>query len=304
MLFRSAATGNALDDRWRDTGEGALVWGYWPSLGNQAQTWNLQAPEARTIEDGTYRVLSTLNPRLAMNTSASGSQMNAGAEAIRFERDASTGYYRLSKNGLELTAKGNTACMAKPNGSGAQLWKVRAVDGGYAIVNAANNMAIDAKWCTAAEGSEVWLYSANETAAQTWALAGIGSPAVADGAYSIMSVIDGTAGISASEQGCEMSQAPTRFEFGCSNKTGFYEITADGKALTMEGAVLSLTSPDGSASQMWSVTAVEGGYAIVNAATGNALDDRWRDTGEGALVWGYTSSLGDPAQTWAFVKAA
>lgn len=120
-------------------------------------------------------MLSTLNLRLAMNTSASGSQMNAGAEAIRFERDASTGYYRLSKNGLELTAKGNTACMAKPNGSGAPLWKVRAVD-------------------------------------------------------------------------C-----------GC---------------------------------------------AIVNAATGNALDDRWRDTGEGALVWGYASSLGDPAQTWAFVKAA
>lgn len=119
-----------------------------------------------------------------------------------------------------------------------------------------------------------------------------------------MSVIDGTAGISASEQGCEMSQAPTRFEFGCSNKTGFYEIRADGKALTMEGPVLSLTSPDGSAPQMWSVTAVEGGYAIVNAATGNALDDRWRVTGEGALVWGYASSLGDPAQTWAFVKAA
>lgn len=35
-------------------------------------------------------------PRLVMNTSASGSQMNAGAEAIRFERNASTGYYRLS----------------------------------------------------------------------------------------------------------------------------------------------------------------------------------------------------------------
>ena len=101
-------------------------------------------------------MLSTLNPRLAMNTSASGSQMNAGAEAIRFERDASTGYYRLSKNGLEVTAKGNTACMAKPNGSGAQLWKVRAVDCGCAIVNAATGNALDDRWRDTGEGALVW----------------------------------------------------------------------------------------------------------------------------------------------------
>ena len=101
-----------------------------------------------------------------------------------------------------------------------------------------------------------------------------------------------------------MTKAPRALYFKFDAFTARYSITANGKALTMTGAELSLTEPDGSTSQQWSLVEAGGGYAIVNAATGNALDDRWRDTGEGALVWGYASSLGDPSQTWAFVKAA
>ena len=44
--------------------------------------------------------------------------------------------------------------------------------------------------------------------------------------------------------------------------------------------------------------AIAGGYSIVDAGTRRAPDDRWRDTGAGALVWGFGSNPGDPAQTW------
>ena len=127
---------------------------------------------------------------------------------------------------------------------------------------------------------------------------------IPDGSYKIMSTIDAASGVAISESSCSMTKAPRALYFKFDASTARYSITANGKALTMTGAELSLTGPDGSTSQQWSLVEAGGGYAIVNAATGNALDDRWRDTGEGALVWGYASSLGDPAQTWAFVKAA
>ncbi len=126
---------------------------------------------------------------------------------------------------------------------------------------------------------------------------------IPNGAYKIMSTISKSMGISASENGCTMSSAAGCFEFRFDPGTGLYRLIATGgKALAMAGSGLSLTTPNGSPEQQWSITAVGDGYAIVNAATGNALDDRWRDTGEGALVWGYAPSLGDPAQTWVFLR--
>ena len=297
----NAASGNAIDDRWRDTSEGALVWGYGSSLGDQAQTWTLKAPEEQTIEDGEYRILSGLDSRMAVKVSDFGCTLKSSAEAIRFERDDATGYYKLSKGDLSLTADGSTAYLAKPNGKGTQLWKVGEAEDGYTITNAANGMALDAKWCAAAEGSEVWLYSTNATKAQTWYLKKPETRAVADGFYNIMSTINGIAGVSASEFGCTMSQTPCAFRFEYFTETGLYRITISGKALKMSGANIFLAKTDGAPNEQWSVVRVDGGYALINAASGNAVDDRWRNTNEGALIWGYGSSLGDQAQTWALV---
>ena len=69
----------------------------------------------------------------------------------------------------------------------------------------------------------------------------------------------------------------------------------------MSGANIFLAKTDGAPNEQWSVVRVDGGYALINAASGNAVDDRWRNTNEGALIWGYGSSLGDQAQTWALV---
>ena len=121
---------------------------------------------------------------------------------------------------------------------------------------------------------------------------------VPDGAYRIVSTIDPSSGVAATASGCSMSKAPTALRFAYDEGTGLYTATAGGLALAMSGSDVSLAAPDGSASQRWELVASAGGYSLVNAGTGRALDDRWRDTGAGALVWGFGSNPGDPAQTW------
>lgn len=119
-----------------------------------------------------------------------------------------------------------------------------------------------------------------------------------DGAYRIVSTIDPSSGVAATASGCSMSKAPTVLHFAHDEGTGLFTATAGGLALAMSGSDVSLAAPDGSASQRWELVATAGGYSLVNAGTGRALDDRWRDTGAGALVWGFGSNPGDPAQTW------
>ena len=121
---------------------------------------------------------------------------------------------------------------------------------------------------------------------------------VPDGAYRIVSTIDPSSGVAATASGCSMSKSPTVLRFACDEGTGLFTATAGGLALAMSGSDVSLAAPDGSASQRWELVASAGGYSLVNAGTGRALDDRWRDTGAGALVWGFSSNPGDPAQTW------
>lgn len=121
---------------------------------------------------------------------------------------------------------------------------------------------------------------------------------IPDGAYRIVSTIDPSSGVAATASGCSMSKFPTVLHFACDEGTGLFTATAGGLALAMSGSDVSLAAPDGSASQRWELVASAGGYSLVNAGTGRALDDRWRDTGAGALVWGFSSNPGDPAQTW------
>lgn len=121
---------------------------------------------------------------------------------------------------------------------------------------------------------------------------------IPDGAYRIVSTIDPSSGVAATASGCSMSKSPTVLHFACDEGTGLFTATAGGLALAMSGSDVSLAAPDGSASQRWELVASAGGYSLVNAGTGRALDDRCRDTGAGALVWGFSSNPGDPAQTW------
>lgn len=121
---------------------------------------------------------------------------------------------------------------------------------------------------------------------------------IPDGSYKIMSTIDTGSGVAISESGCSITKTPRALYFKFDPSTAHYSITSSGMALTLDNNEVSLSKPDGSARQQWSLVKAADGYSLVNAETGRALDNRWRDTSEGALVWGYASSLGDPAQTW------
>ena len=124
----------------------------------------------RIIDDGAYRVASSLDGGMAVAASASGCSLSSGAGALTFERDAATGLYRISSGGALLTESGDRAVLAGPDGSASQLWRVSACEGGYAIVSA-SGMALDDYAQSTAEGNRVWLYSPNGTAAQAWLFA-------------------------------------------------------------------------------------------------------------------------------------
>ena len=258
----------------------------------------------RTLDDGDYRLTSALDCRMAVSAGASGCSLSASGPALSFAYDEATGLYRLTRGGLALTAYGGSAALAEPDGSASQLWRVEARGGGWSITSAASGMALDCKWCDTSEGAEVWLYPANGSAAQSWALAAPEARAVPDGPYRVMSSLDSTMGIVAGRESSAMSSVPRALHFKYNEGSGLYTITSGGQALEMDGAVLKLAEPDGTARQLWRVVAVDGGYALVNHGTRYAVDAKWRATHEGAEVWGFGTTLGDAAQTWLLTSPA
>lgn len=125
----------------------------------------------RVIEDGAYRVASSLDAGMAVSASASGCSLSSGAGALSFERDAATSPYRISSGGALLTESGDRAALAEADGSASQLWRVSACEGGYVEVDD-SGMALDDYAQSTAEGNRVWLYAPNGTAAQAWLLSG------------------------------------------------------------------------------------------------------------------------------------
>ena len=165
----SRSTGLALDVYCRSTREGGLVWLYEPN-GTDAQAWALEAPAARTVEDGEYLLASALDPRMAVSAAASGCSLSASAGAIGFSYDEATGCYRLTSGGMALTATGASAALREPDGSASQLWRVEACGGGWSVTSRSTGLALDVYCRSTREGGLVWLYEPNGTDAQAWAL--------------------------------------------------------------------------------------------------------------------------------------
>ena len=120
---------------------------------------------------------------------------------------------------------------------------------------------------------------------------------LADGRYRVLSSIDGSWGLLATASGCTMSGTPLAFDFACDEESGFYRVSLGGMSLAMSGSEVSLARPDGTGAQLWAVVESAGGHSLVNAESGLAVDDKWRQTYAGAQVWGYEAN-GSDAQTW------
>ena len=123
----------------------------------------------RTVEDGSYRLVTSLGGEIAAFASASGCVLSHSAGALDFERDAATRLYRISAGGKLLTESASAAVLADADGSASQLWRVSPCKRGYTVTSS-SNLAFDDHCASRAEGNLVWLYGPNGSAAQAWRL--------------------------------------------------------------------------------------------------------------------------------------
>ena len=123
-----------------------------------------------------------------------------------------------------------------------------------------------------------------------------------DGAYRVASAVDRSMAVAASASGCSITSGPASLSFERDAATGLYRISSGGALLTESGSAAVLADADGSASQLWRVSAREGGWSI-SSASGLALDLRSRGTWEGNEVWLYAAN-GTQAQAWSLEDTA
>lgn len=118
-----------------------------------------------------------------------------------------------------------------------------------------------------------------------------------DGPYRLATALDDRMAVSASASGCSLSSDAGALYLERDGATGPYRISSGGLLLTESGNRAVLAEADGSASQLWRVSALGGGRHSFTSASGLALDDRGQRTSEGNTVWLYEPN-GGPAQAW------
>ena len=255
----------------------------------------------RVFDDGPYRLATALDDRMAVSASASGCSLSSDAGALHLERDGATGLYRISSGGLLLTESGNRAVLAEADGSASQLWRVSALGGGRHSFTSASGLALDDRGQRTSEGNTVWLYEPNGGPAQAWLLADPAIPRTVEGGpYRLATALDDRMAVSASASGCSLSSDAGALHLERDGATGLYRISSGGLLLTESGNRAVLAEADGSASQLWRVSALGGGRHSFTSASGLALDDRGQRTSEGNTVWLYEPN-GGPAQAWVLI---
>lgn len=119
-----------------------------------------------------------------------------------------------------------------------------------------------------------------------------------DGSYRLAAALDARMAVSASASGCSLSSGAGALSLERDGATGLYRVSSGGLMLTESGNRAVLAEADGSASQLWRVSALGGGRYSFTSASGLALDDRGQRTSEGNTVWLYEPNGGGHAQAW------
>ena len=118
-----------------------------------------------------------------------------------------------------------------------------------------------------------------------------------DGSYRLAAALDARMAVSASASGCSLSSGAGALSLERDGATGLYRVSSGGLMPTESGNRAVLAEADGSASQLWRVSALSGGRYSFTSASGLALDDRGQRTSKGNTVWLYEPN-GGPAQAW------
>lgn len=162
-------------------------------------------------------------------------------------------------------------------------WKVQ---GAKAELTAASNVS--------KESNSKW--SARYDLAAKYRIATL-EKVIDDGSYRLAAALDARMAVSASASGCSLSSGAGALSLERDGATGLYRVSSRGLMLTESGNRAVLAEADGSASQLWRVSALGGGRYSFTSASGLALDDRGQRTSEGNTVWLYEPN-GGPAQAW------
>lgn len=162
-------------------------------------------------------------------------------------------------------------------------WKVQ---GAKAELTAASNVS--------KESNSKW--SARYDLAAKYRIATL-EKVIDDGSYRLAAALDARMAVSASASGCSLSSGAGALSLERDGATGLYSVSSGGLMLTESGNRAVLAEADGSASQLWRVSALGGGRYSFTSASGLALDDRGQRTSEGNTVWLYEPN-GGPAQAW------
>ena len=230
------------------------------------------------LADGDYRLLS---PDGSLGVGAGPAAAESGAaSALSFERDAGSGSYTITdkSSGKALTARAlelnGPVTMEEPDGSAAQLWDVTANGDGTLRIQPASDHSLTADMCGAwSRGSRMLLWACGPVENQRF-VAGAVAP-LADGDYRLLSP-DGSLGVGAGPAAAE-SGAASALSFERDAGSGSYTITdkSSGKALTARALELNgpvtMEEPDGSAAQLWDVTANGDGTLRIQPASDHSL---------------------------------
>ena len=162
-------------------------------------------------------------------------------------------------------------------------WKVQ---GAKAELTAASNVS--------KESNSKW--SARYDLAAKYRIATL-EKVIDDGSYRLAAALDARMAVSASASGCSLSSGVGALSLERDGATGLYRVSSGGLMLTESGNRAVLAEADGSASQLWRVSALGGGRYSFTSASGLALDDRGQRTSEGNTVWLYEPN-GGPGQAW------
>ena len=306
--------------------------------GTAAQRWELKEVKpvegGRTIDDGLYRIGSTLSDSLVIDIAGGSRDDGGNAQLYSWNSTAAQlfyatlddeGFYSIvnfaSGKALDVTdgsfAAGTNVQQWTANGTDAQKWAIKVNgDGSYSIVSKLG-LNLDVSGALSQDGANLQTWQGNGTVAQSFSFAKSSSPrSLADGVYELRSALDsskaldiagGSAGDCARAQLWESNATPAqRFRLSYDEAAGFYTVVnvGSGKALDAvagrweDGTAVQQYSANGTAAQLWSIEPDGDGYRVCSALNpSQVLDVPGADASAGAGIQLYSAN-GTAAQRW------
>lgn len=256
------------------------------------------------LPDGRYYLSSVLDPEARLLVNDSSAELKRAVSVYDFSYELESGYYRITKGPYALTADGDRITLSEPSDSQNQLWNLEESGPNWVVRNVGTDTVIDDKWMQTSEGSPIWLYEYNGSPAQAWSIAPLSASSdrvIADGSYRLISPLASGMGVSLSGTSFALSSTPASLKFTYEDNSDLYSVSTASGFLTADDGEICLAGSCNSTKSLWSITKSNGTLTLCNAATGAAVDDKWLDTEEGAVIWMYEQN-GSIAQQWIAIE--